>query len=519
MKTHRRPLARPLLATLAAAALLTLSACGTTVVNPVTGEAERSVMDEPTEIAEGAKAHKQVIQDEGIYDNPKLQAYVNGVGQKLAAESHRAHLQWTFTVLDSPEINAFALPGGYVYVTRGIMAYLDSEAELAGVIGHEIGHVTARHGAQRATRQQNAGFGVLAATILGAVLESQGLRGATDIAGQVSQTAAAGYVASYSREQESQADRLGAEYLSRTQYDPRNMIDVIALLKNQEQLAAEAARAAGKPVPSGGNWLASHPSNEQRLAEIRANATLYQGRYVDDGRERYLQAIDGMTFGDSREQGVVRGRNFYHEPLGLALSAPQGWRIANGSDAISVINEAGDAGLIVKLLPDQAKGMGHETLIRQLLKADQNRIEGRTEKRQLHGLQATHFAGTLRNAQGQSANVMLTVADGPAGKRYLLRYAGQNAQALQRALPGLQEAESSFRELTPADRKAAQPWVIRTVAMPKGGFAELVRQSALEGMDPQAEARLKLMNSAYGEKGSGGVSSAPTAGQRVKTVR
>jgi predicted Zn-dependent protease len=163
--------------------------------------------------------------------------------------------------------------------------------------------------------------------------------------------------------------------------------------------------------------------------------------------------------------------------------------------------------------------MGHETLIRQLLKADQNRVEGRTEKRQLHGLQATHFAGTLRNAQGQSANVMLTVADGPAGKRYLLRYAGQNAQALQRALPGLREAESSFRELTPADRKAAQPWVIRSVSMPKGGFAELVRQSALEGMDPQAEARLKLMNSAYGEKGSGGVSTAPTAGQRVKTVR
>lgn len=514
MKTHRH-----LLASLTAATLLALSGCGTTVVNPVTGEAERSVMDEPTEIAEGAKAHKQVIQDEGVYDNPKLQAYVNAVGQKLAAESHRAHLRWTFTVLDSPEINAFALPGGYVYVTRGIMAYLDSEAELAGVIGHEIGHVTARHGAQRATRQQNAGLGVLAATILGAVLESQGLRGATDIAGQVSQTAAAGYIASYSREQESQADRLGAEYLSRTQYDPRNMIDVIALLKNQEQLSAEAARAEGRPVQTGGNWLASHPSNEQRLAEIRANATLYQGRYVDDGRDRYLQAIDGMTFGDSRAQGVVRGRQFFHEPLGLALSAPQGWRMVNGKDAISVINGAGDAGLVVKLLPEQAAGMSHDGIIRQLLKADQNRIEGRTEARRLHGLSATHFAGTVRNAQGQAAAVRLTVADGPQGRRYLLRYAAQNPQALQRALPGLQEAEGSFRELSAADRKAAQPWVIRTVPMPRGGFGELVSQSALAGADPQAEARLKLMNSAYGEKGSGGHSTAPAAGQRVKTVR
>lgn len=496
-----------------------LAGCGTTVVNPVTGEAERSVMDDATEIAEGAKAHKQVIEDEGLYDNPKLQAYVNDLGQKLAAESHRANLRWTFTVLDSPEINAFALPGGYVYVTRGIMAYLDSEAELAGVIGHEIGHVTARHGAQRATRQQNAGLGVLAATILGAVLESQGLRGATDIAGQVSQTAAAGYIASYSREQESQADRLGAEYLSRTQYDPRNMIDVIALLKNQEQLAAEVAKAEGRSAPSGGNWLASHPSNEQRLADIRANATLYQGRYVDDGRERYLRAIDGMTFGDSRSQGVVRGRNFYHEPLGLALSAPAGWRIANGSNAISVINPAGDAGLVIKLLPEQAQGMAHEALLRQLLKADQNRVEGRTEKRQLHGLSATHFAGTVRNAQGQTANVMLTVVDGPGGKRYLLRYAGQNAQALQRALAGLQEAESSFRALAPADRQAAQPWVIRTVTLPKGGFAELARQSALHNLDPQAEARLKLMNSAYGERPTTDTHTVLGAGQRVKTVR
>ena len=514
MKTHRQ-----LLASLSTAALFALAGCGTTVVNPVTGEAERTVMDEATEIAEGAKAHKQVIQEEGVYDNPKLQAYVNALGQKLAAESHRAHLQWTFTVLDSPEINAFALPGGYIYVTRGIMAYLDSEAELAGVIGHEIGHVTARHGAQRATRQQNAGLGVLAATILGAVLETQGLRGATDIAGQVSQTAAAGYVASYSREQESQADRLGAEYLSRTQYDPRNMIDVIALLKNQEQLAAEAARAAGKPAPSGGNWLASHPSNDQRLADIRANATLYQGRYVDDGRERYQQAIDGMTYGDSREQGVVRGRHFYHEPLGLALSAPEGWRVINSPQAINVVTPAGDAGLVIKLLPPQAQGLSHEAIIRQLLKADQNRVEGRTEKRLLHGLAATHFAGALRNAQGQTAQVMLTVADGPGGKRYLMRYAGQNAQALQRALPGLQEAEASFRALTPADRQAAQPWVIRTVPMPKGGFAELARQSALHGLDPQAEARLMLMNSAYGERGTGGTTPAPAVGQRVKTVR
>src|SRR6185369_398578 len=212
-----------------------LASCGTQVVNPVTGQTERTAMDEASEMTEGAKAHKDVLKEYGAVDDAKLQAYVNELGQRLAAQSHRPSLPWTFTVLDSPEINAFALPGGYVYVTRGIMAYLENEAELAGVMGHEIGHVTARHAAQRATRQQNAGIGVIAATVLGAVLEVGGLSGATNIASQASQSVAAGYVAAYSRDQESQADELGAEYLSRNRYDPRNMIDVIQVLKNQEQ--------------------------------------------------------------------------------------------------------------------------------------------------------------------------------------------------------------------------------------------------------------------------------------------
>ena len=139
-----------------------LAGCGSTVVNPVTGRSERTVMDERAELAEGKKAHEEVLKEYGAYPDPKLQAYVNEIGQKLAKQSHRANIPWTFTVLDSPEVNAFALPGGYVYITRGILAYMDSEADMAGVIGHEIGHVTARHGAQRATRQQTAGLGVLA---------------------------------------------------------------------------------------------------------------------------------------------------------------------------------------------------------------------------------------------------------------------------------------------------------------------------------------------------------------------
>jgi predicted Zn-dependent protease len=498
----------PIRSLLLIAASLLLSACGSQVVNPVTGRTEYSVMDEAAEIQEGAKEHEGVLQEYGVYGDTRLQAYVNDLGQKLASQSHRANLKWTFTVLDSPEINAFALPGGYVYVTRGIMAYLDSEAELAGVMGHEIGHVSARHGAQRATREEAAGIGVMAATILGAVLEVGGVGGASNLASQLSETAASGYIASYSRDQETQADELGAEYLSRNRYDPQNMVDVIQALKNQEQFAADMAKADGKAVPSASNWLASHPANDKRLADIKVFAAKYKGQagYADDGRARYMQAIAGMTFGDSAAQGLVRGRNFYHEGLGIALTAPQGWQIHNASDSIVLVDGAGDAGLIVRLVPPRA-GSTHSEVIRNVLKP----IDGRTEQRTLHGLAATHFDGTVRNQQGQSRAIALTLVTGPGDRNYWLQYVAEDDNALQRAQAGLREAEASFRPMSTADHAAAKPWSVQIVPYPRGGFGELAKSSPLPAA--RAEAQLKLMNGAY----NGGAELKP--GQAVKVVR
>ncbi len=506
---NRRPLAhlRRLSLSLARALVMVaaLGGCGTTVVNPVTGQTERTVMDEQAEIAEGRKAHEQVLAEYGVVKNAALQAYVTEIGQKLARQSHRANLPWTFTVLDSPEVNAFALPGGYIYITRGIMAYLDSEAELAGVVGHEIGHVTARHGAQRATRQQNAGLGVLAATVLGAVLEARGVGGATDLASQVSQGVAAGYIARYSRDQELQADTLGAEYLARNRYNPQNMVDVIGVLEGQEQFAADQARAEGRAVEEGSHWLSSHPSNASRLAAIRQAAAKYAGNYGDDQRARYLSMVDGMAFGDSKDQGVVRGRNFFHEDLGIALTAPEGWRVQNTPQAIVLVNGAGDAGLIVRLVPPDA-GTTHDDIIRRVVKP----VQGRTERRTLNGLAATHFVGQVRDAQGQGQNVRLTVATGPGNRNYLMQYAARDAQALQRSAGGLTEAERSFRALSAADRSAARPWTLRTTAFPSGGWATLARASPL---GERAEARLRLINGVY-QGGTG-----PRPGQPVKVVQ
>jgi predicted Zn-dependent protease len=476
------------LSVIATAALM---GCGTQTVNPVTGQQERSVMSEQAEIAEGAKAHKEVLKEYGVLKNDRVQSYVNDIGQRLAKLSHRSQLKWTFTVLDSPEINAFALPGGYVYITRGIMAYLDSEADLAGVIGHEIGHVTARHGAQRATRQQDAALVGLLGNVLGAVLDAKGGGGIGQQIGQVSEMAAAGRVAKYGREQELQADGLGAEYLSRVNYDPRNMIDVIRVLKDQERFAADVARAEGRPVSQGGNsWLASHPSNDQRLESISKIAAQYQANknYADEGRVRYLQIMDGMPFGESPEQGLTRGRNFYHTSLNFAMTAPSGWGVANEADQLNFVAPAGDAALIVQLAPPNA-GRNHEEIIRNVVKP----VSGRVDKYALNGLQATHFVGVVQ-AQGGQRAIELTVATGAAGQNFLMIYAAKDAATLQRNRASLRETEGSFRGMSAQDVATAKPWVLRTANLPRDGFAGLARAAPMSTLPEQ---QLKLMNGVY----------------------
>lgn len=492
---------RPLAFSLALTASL-LAGCGTTVVNPVTGQTERTVMDEPMEIAEGKKAHGEILKSYGAYPDARLQAYVNEVGQKLARNSHRGQLSWTFTVLDSPDVNAFALPGGYVYITRGILAYMESEADMAGVIGHEIGHVTARHGAQRATRQQTAGLGVLAATVLGAILESKtGLQGGTEMFGQVAQGVAAGYVAHYSREQELQADALGAEYLARNRYDPGNMVDVIGVLYSQERYAADQARARGEQASQGESWLASHPSNEQRLREIRQHAAAHAGEYGDDGRERFLKMIEGMRFGESPSQGLTRGRHFYHPDLDIAITAPTGWRIVNADDSLTLMAPDRGAALRLMAVPPQAGG-NHDDIIRQLLKSPQGRIT----RGQINGLPATHFEGQATGQDGRPQRLDFTVVTGPRQANYLLLYLAADAGALQRHFNQLMAAEKTFRALTDEDRQAARPWQLRVTPMPRGGFAELQRQAVV------SEAQLRLLNGVY----DGG--QVPAAGRPVKTV-
>ena len=264
---------------------LALTACST---NPVSGKKDFSLISENQEIQMGLQAHKNILKKQRPYNNKRLQVYVSKIGQQLASKSHRSKINYTFTVLDDPSVNAFALPGGYVYVTTGLMAYLNSEGELAGVLGHEIGHVTARHGVQQAS----AG---MAKSVLADLL-SKKMGGDGKVLNQLGSAMLSGY----GRQHELQADRLGAEYLAGVGYSPKNMIDVIGVLKAQE---VYASRQQGR---SGGSYhgvFSSHPSNDQRLQEVvNAAKSISSAGSRPANRDAYLRQINGLKFKISKNK-------------------------------------------------------------------------------------------------------------------------------------------------------------------------------------------------------------------------
>ena len=268
------------------------------------------------------------------------------------------------------------------------------------------------------------------------------------------------------------------------------MIDVINVLKNQERFAADLARSQGRPAPEQNIWLSSHPSNDQRLDAITRLAAQYKtaAAYNDEGRARYQQMLEGMAFGESPEQGLTRGRNFYHSGLGFALTAAEGWRIQNEADQITFINASADAGLIVKMAPPDA-GRTHDEIIRKLL----NPVTGRVERAQINGLAATRFAGTVAGKNGQAQNAELTLITGPQGAVFLFIYSAKDASTLQRSKGQMLATENTFRALTAADKAAARPWMVRSAVMPRGGFAELARTSPLANPEQQ----LRLINGVY----------------------
>jgi predicted Zn-dependent protease len=321
---------------LAIAALLLASSLAGCVVNPASGVPELSLMSKEDERRLGEAEDKKVVQQFGLYGDTTVTGYVQELGRALAANSEEAGIQWQFKVLDSATINAFALPGGFVYVTRGLLAHLQNQAQLAMVMGHEIGHVTARHGARQYTGQQLANLGLgLGALVL------------TDIRPylNLAQSGLELLFLKYSRDDERQADELGVKYATRTGFqaaEGAKVFQTFKRLRSQE----------GDPMP---DWLSSHPDPAERAETIPALATTFQAQFP--GRDLggtdpapYLRTLDGMVVGADPRQGYVEGGRFIHPELQFQFPVPGDWRVSNFPDSVQLgPRSGGTMGMILNV--------------------------------------------------------------------------------------------------------------------------------------------------------------------------
>jgi predicted Zn-dependent protease len=322
-----------------AAASIVAAVLVSCAVNPVTGKKQLSLMSESQEIALGAESDPQIVAEFGLYDDPNVQAYVNTVGQKMARLSHRPNLKWTFRVLDSPVLNAFALPGGYCYITRGILAHMNNEAELAMVVGHEIGHVTARHGAEQYTRQQIAGIGLG----VGSILSQQ----VAQYAGAAQQALGLMFL-KYGRDDETQSDELGVEYALKAGYDAEAGAKFFEVLDRQNK------ESGGGALPE---WLSTHPAAAGRVTRTRALAQQRKPEFATAtrvGEAEHKNVIDGIVFGDDPRQGFMDGNAFKHPALKFHLDLPAGWQVQNTPTAL--LSAAPQQTAVLQLTLEDAQG-------------------------------------------------------------------------------------------------------------------------------------------------------------------
>ncbi|XDY96599.1 M48 family metalloprotease [Pseudomonas benzenivorans] len=467
---------------------LLLAGCA---LNPATGRNDFVMMSERQELELGQRYNQEILKQYPRYADEKLQAYVQQVGERVARHSHRSQLNYQFTVVDSPDINAFALPGGYIYIHRGLLAYLNSEAELAAVLGHEVGHVTARHSVQQ--QSQSSAWNILGQ----AVAIGTGIGAAADLTNVLG----GAFVRGYGRDMELEADGLGAQYLARSGYDPQAMIEVVKVLKAQEDFARDQAARRGQARQSSGyhGLFDTHPDNDRRLQQVLGPArALASGSQVVK-REAFLEHLEGLPFGDSAATGVRRGQRFYHGELDFTLGVPDGWTLNNRPDAL--IGLAGDGQAVIALtLVDNPKGLGAAQLLRE--RAGTQRLVAQ------QALQQAGLQGHSAIIPGSAPRRVAVLLHG--GRAYLFVAAVRGEASLQSRDSQFLEVIGSFRPLAAAERKLAEPLRLRVVRARAGqSLAALAKQSRLPG---DAEASLRLLNNLYpvGE---------PRPGDRLKIVR
>lgn len=306
--------------------LVSLVACAT---NPVTGRRELSLVSEAQEIAMGRQELERAQLQTGFYPDQVLERYVAALGMRMAAASERPQLPWEFHVLDDPAVNAFAAPGGFIFVTRGILAYLNSEAELAGVLGHEVGHVTAKHTVQQLSQQQL----FQGAFVIGAIARPDLAQGAV---GQAAMAGAGLLMLKYGRDDERQSDELGHRYSLLARYDVREMPKTFATLAR----IGEASGSSGR-VPA---FLSTHPDPGDRVVATQSWAdTVSNYRGLVTNRDQFLDHLDGMVYGADPRQGYFEGNRFLHPELRIQFDIPTGWQSVNQPTRVVAVEPKGAA--------------------------------------------------------------------------------------------------------------------------------------------------------------------------------
>ncbi len=421
--------------------LATLLAFGACATNPVTGQRQLSLISQAQEIQMGRDASAGDLTRVGELNKPDAVAMVQRIGQAIATKSERPGLPWEFHLLDDAAVNAFAYPGGYIFVTRGLMAHLTNEAELAEVIGHEIGHVTAKHTVNQMSKQQVAQIGLVGASVLSSTVAKYG-----DVLG----TGASLLFLKFGRDDELQADALGFKYSLAQGYDVREAPRVFSTLG---RLSSEGG---GARVPE---WQSTHPDPGNRVKNAEAKiAALPPGTLTNAkvNRDGYLKVVNGMMFGENPRLGFFKAQNFRHPDLRFQLDFPPGWQTQNGADA--VVAQSADGTAQLQLAP----GKGTAAQAVQQFTSKQGMTVRQSVSTTIGGSPAvvaqfdyTSGNGTLR---GQAAAVEYR------GTTYLLVGVMTAAAPAARATE-MDVATRSFRALTDAASLGVQPATIQLVTL------------------------------------------------------
>ncbi len=475
---------------------LTVAVTAACATNPVTGKRQMSLLSEAEELAIGQQQDAEIRREMGVYNDPALQAYVSEIGQDLARVSHRPNLPWTFTIVDSPAINAFALPGGYVYLTRGLLAYLDDESELAGVLGHEIGHVTARHAAQAYTRQAQANLGL---TILSIFVPST--RPFTDLGA----TGLGVLFLKHGRDAELEADRLGVEYGSSAGWDPTGVPRFLSTLARVDALGEDG-------VP---NWLSTHPDPGSRVGQAAPVVGKFASATATKrNRDAFLDRIDGLVYGDNPEEGIVRGHVFLHPVLRFGLNFPEGWHVTNSPEAV-MAREPGTEHYMVLQEVEQPRGLRQgsgglgasigDVAVAAMRSAGYSVVDGRIE--QIGGLPA--HVGLYRGTAKGTGKVMMRAAHIAMGRQmYVVAGFAPEAEftAVDRdVLPSIR----SFHTLSAAEASRVQPNRVDFYVVKPGDSWQSI--AVRQGKNIVNAATLAIMNARE-------VNVQPAAGERIKIV-